>query len=71
MYIYIYIARACVCVCILPYIYLRDDSLAADEACWRQINHLQTKRSVLYSKTQFVPRSKQFISVIKTNQFMM
>jgi len=55
----------------LPYIYLRDDSLAAAEACWIQINHLQTKRRLLYLKTQFLPRSKQFISVIKTNQFMM
>jgi hypothetical protein len=34
-------------------------------------NHLNTKRRLLYSKTQFVPRSKHFISVIKTNQFML
>ena len=34
------------------------------------INPLKTKRRLLYLKTQFVPRSKHFISVIKTNQFM-
>jgi len=33
------------------------------------INPLQTKRRPLYLKTQSVPRSKHFISVIKTNQF--
>ena len=35
------------------------------------INPLNTKRRPLYLKTQFVPRSKHFISVIKTNQFML
>ena len=35
------------------------------------INPLMTKRKLLYLKTQFVPRSKHFISVIKTNQFML
>ena len=35
------------------------------------INPLNTKRRLLYLKTQFVPRSKHFISVIKTNQFML
>ena len=34
-------------------------------------NTLRTKRRLLYLKTQFVPRSKLFISVIKTNQFML
>jgi hypothetical protein len=34
------------------------------------INHLKVKRRLLYLKTQSVPRSKHFISVIKTNQFM-
>ena len=32
---------------------------------------LKTKRWLIYLKTQFVPRSKHFISVIKTNQFML
>ena len=32
---------------------------------------LKTKRRVLYLKTQFVPRSKHFISVVKINQFML
>ena len=32
-----------------------------------RINPLNTKRRPLYLKTQFVPRSKHFISVIKTN----
>ena len=35
------------------------------------INPLNTERRLLYLKTQFVPRSKHFISVIKTNQFML
>ena len=35
------------------------------------INPLNTKRRLLYLKTQFVPRSKHFISVVKTNQFML
>ena len=35
-----------------------------------EINTLQTKRRLLYLKTQSVPRSKHFVSVIKTNQFM-
>ena len=35
------------------------------------VNPLKTKRRPLYLKTQFVPRSKHFISVIKTNQFML
>jgi len=34
-------------------------------------SHLKTKRRTLYLKTQFVPRSKHFTSVIKTNQFML
>jgi len=35
-------------------------------------NPLQTKRRPLYLKTQSVPRRKtRFISVIKTNQFML
>ena len=34
-------------------------------------NSLKTKRRLLYLKTQFVPRSKHFISVIKTDQFML
>jgi hypothetical protein len=34
-------------------------------------NHLKTKRRPLDLKTQFVLRSKHFISVIKTNQFML
>jgi hypothetical protein len=33
--------------------------------------HLKTKRRPLYLKTQFVPRSKHFTSVIKTNQSML
>jgi len=32
---------------------------------------LKTKRRPLYLKTQSVPRCKLFISVIKTNQFML
>jgi len=43
-------------VCVCVYIY---------------INPLKTKRRPLYLKTQSVPRSKHFISVIKTNQFML
>jgi hypothetical protein len=35
------------------------------------INPLKTKRRLLYLKIQSVPRSKHFISVIKTNQFML
>ena len=35
------------------------------------INPLKTNRRLLYLKTQFLPRSKLFISVIKTNQFML
>ena len=35
-----------------------------------QFNPLNTKRRLLYLKTQFVPRSKHFVSVIKTNQIM-
>ena len=35
------------------------------------VNPLKTKRRPLYLKTQFVSRSKHFISVIKTNQFML
>jgi hypothetical protein len=34
-------------------------------------NPLQTKGRLLYLQTQFAPRSKHFISVIKTNHFMM
>ena len=34
------------------------------------INTLKTKRRLLHLKIQFVPRSKHFISVIKTNRFM-
>ena len=37
----------------------------------QQFNLLNTKLRLLYLKTQFVPRSKHFISVIKTNQFML
>jgi len=32
------------------------------------VNHLQTKRRLLYLKTQLVPRGKHFILVIKTSQ---
>jgi hypothetical protein len=35
------------------------------------INPLKTKRRPFYLKTQSVPRCKHFISVIKTNQFML
>ena len=35
------------------------------------INPLKTKRRLLYINTEFGPRSKHFISVIKTNQFML
>jgi hypothetical protein len=31
---------------------------------------LKTKHRLLYLKTQFIPHRKHFISVIKTNQFM-
>ena len=44
------------------------------KSCTRSyvINPLNTKRRPLYLKTQSVPRSKHFfISVIKTNQFML
>ena len=34
-------------------------------------NYLKTKRRVFYLKTQSVPRSKHFVSVIKTNQSML
>jgi hypothetical protein len=37
----------------------------------KSINPLTTKRRLLYLKTQSVPSSKHFISVIKTNQFML
>ena len=36
-----------------------------------RLNLLKTKRRLLYLKTQSVPRCKHFISVIKTNQFML
>ena len=35
------------------------------------INPLKTKRRLLYLKTQSVPRTVLFISVVKTNQFML
>ena len=35
------------------------------------INPLKTKRKLTYLKAQFVLRSKHFILVIKTNQFML
>ena len=35
------------------------------------INPLKTKHRLLYLKTQFVPRSKHFVSIIKTDQFML
>jgi len=35
------------------------------------INPLQTKRGLLYLKTQSVPRSKHSISVMKINQFIL
>jgi hypothetical protein len=35
------------------------------------VNPLKTNRRPLYLKTQSVPRSKHFITVIKTNQFML
>jgi len=35
------------------------------------INPLKTNRRPLYLKTQSIPRCKHFISVIKTNQFML
>jgi len=35
------------------------------------VNLLKAKRRLLYLKTQSVPRCKHFISVIKTNQFML
>ena len=35
-----------------------------------EFNPLKTKRRLLYLNTQFVPRSKLFISVIKTDQFI-
>ena len=37
----------------------------------KDLNPLKTKRRVLYLKAQFVPCCKHFISVIKTNQFML
>ena len=37
----------------------------------RKINPLKTKSKLLYLKIQFVPHSKHFSSVIKTNQFML
>ena len=36
-----------------------------------RIKLLNTKRRLLYLKTQFVPRSKHFSSVIKPYQFML
>jgi len=35
------------------------------------INPLKTKHTPLYLKPQSLPRCKHFISVIKTNQFML
>ena len=40
-------------------------------AFYISVNPLNTKRRLLYLKTHFVPRSKHFISVIKTNNFML
>ena len=37
----------------------------------QSLNPLKTKRILLYLKTQFVPRSEHFPSVIRTNQFML
>ena len=39
--------------------------------CADCFNPSNTKRRLLYLKAQFVPRSKHFISLIKTNQFML
>jgi hypothetical protein len=36
-----------------------------------RINPLKMKRRLLYLKTHFVPRSKHYISVIKTKHFML
>jgi hypothetical protein len=38
---------------------------------YRRIDPLKTKRRPLYLKTQYIPRSKHFISIIKTNQLML
>jgi hypothetical protein len=39
--------------------------------CSTVFNYLKTNRRLLDLRTQFVPRSKHFISVIKTNQCML
>ena len=43
----------------------------ADYVMHQQFNLLRTKRRPLYLKIQSVPRSKHFISVIKSTQFML
>ena len=50
---------------------LQSIRLQVIPASFQNINPLKTKSRQLYLKTQFVPRSKHFISVIKTNQFML
>jgi len=35
---------------------------------WMCFNHLKMKHRLFYLKTQFIPHSKHFSSVIKTNQ---
>ena len=50
---------------------VRTDEMSPRHRQPTSFNLLNTKRRLLYLKTQFVPRSKHFISVIKTNQFML
>jgi len=46
-------------------------AVSGTSRCLFSDNRLKTKRRRLYLKTQSVPRCKHFISVIKTNQFML
>ena len=46
-------------------------TLRGRDAEFLNLDPLKTKRRLLYLKAQSVPRCKHFISVIKTNQFML
>ena len=54
----------------LLYIYLFQKHKSFHQN-YANINPLNTKRRQFYLKTQYVPRSKHIVSVIKTNQFML
>jgi hypothetical protein len=60
-------SRVCVCVCVYASNYVKN----LQNSCKRTVNPLKTKRTPLYLKTQSLPRSIHFISVIKTHHFML